>query len=933
MHFFIDHLELTSQLPEDGFGPATADLSHVYNVTSRFQLINPAKVFACQNGMMVVQQSAVDSTLVNLIIKPNADASALADVAYYVYRGVLKDSLIAAGCVLQNTSANNELLARIWAKTPADTSCGTLGYDQGTIPDTDTIESIFDNSRAAVKPVFVKEGEWIGTFGTGFKIGFEVLLNTQRFTLTLGYARAERYQVEVTGLADMALRIKREEILNFVDPVAFFGLHFDKKVSYSEYNPNKVTTETSTTVGNAGFIYTKLLDKFATRNRVYLDIRSEKGYSYNFYQNYGETGTNHNIDIAYQAVAGVPQIYETSGWPILYSDANQTTGATTNNLKIKLRIDDNTTPIIFIKNKFFKDTDKKSSFIKEDKISVSGTATLTTWSKRIQFNFRNTGVGAARPNIANYIKLNYFRQKHNAVAPASVLLNEKYYDSAFCSIDLPRLGDAAALQKFAHSAEPIHVREPNNSDGTGNFGLNISNGAFWDSNRVLFYSMFQYENKTSEKEYINTYNQKLSLTNPDYTASNAYTKTEILCRSYTVGTSTIRIPSINLFRSRALGATKNHKENALFLGLTVAQVASLKADNQLSKLHHRFIHLLADAANPQTDAGGHRYFRYTVQLQGMLNNANPTRVTPLHGGNSIMVYSRDNQFFSSADFSATETETAGQNRIECHIFHDGCVKITDNKDFALVHDLERVYYFSYDAANVSTAVCNLALVMADKMRRVNYQNKTATQPRIIEFPGTLPVDYPGYVQIMDYVVLAVPGVDAHYSYRNNGGDIFTSGNFGNRKYVNQKKKVFLVHFEEALVEAVPALAIDFTYLSTLRLYARPDLAASVIGALIQLNHPIICQGFAFADASCYPSAEHVNGEALDTNYNFTLVNDVAFINALNRFGFSLHRVGSTAYLTSLHNHDLNDGTVVDAPLHNSHLHSTKVALHDCPRNL
>src|SRR6476620_5043783 len=138
MHFFINHLELTPQLAEDGFGPANTDPSNVYNVTSRFQLTNPAKAFACEKGMLVVQQSAVDFTLVNLIIKPDANANALADVVYYVYRGVLKDSLIAAGCVLQNIGTNNELLARIWAKNPTDASCETLGYDQGTIPDTDT---------------------------------------------------------------------------------------------------------------------------------------------------------------------------------------------------------------------------------------------------------------------------------------------------------------------------------------------------------------------------------------------------------------------------------------------------------------------------------------------------------------------------------------------------------------------------------------------------------------------------------------------------------------------------------------------------------------------------------------------------------------------------------------------------------------------------
>jgi hypothetical protein len=120
MHFFIDHTALsTLQSGDDGFGPAPTDLSNVYNVTSRFQLTSPAKAFACEAGMMVVQRSVVDpANLVNLIIKPNANVNALADVQYYVYRGVLKDSLIAASGMLQHTGADNELLTRVWAHPP-----------------------------------------------------------------------------------------------------------------------------------------------------------------------------------------------------------------------------------------------------------------------------------------------------------------------------------------------------------------------------------------------------------------------------------------------------------------------------------------------------------------------------------------------------------------------------------------------------------------------------------------------------------------------------------------------------------------------------------------------------------------------------------------------------------------------------------------------
>jgi hypothetical protein len=928
MHFFIDHLVLTAQAAADGFGPSPADPTNVYNATSRFQLTNPAKAFACEAGMMVVQQSAVDPTLVNLILKPNANPGALADVTYYIYRGVLKDSLIA-GNVLQNTPANNELLARIWAAAPTDTSAGTLGYDSA-IPDTDAIETIFDNSRAAVKPVFVKEGEWIGTFGTAFKIGFEVLLNTQRFVVTLGHVRAEQHQVNVTGLADMALRIKREEILNFLDPAALFGLHLEKKVSYSEYTPNKVTRKTSTSPGSS-FLYTKLLTNFATRNRVYLDVRSEKGYSYNFYQNYAEAGTNHNIDVAFQSAAGVPQIYGTSGWPILYSDASQTTGASKNNLKVKLRIDDNTVPLIFIKNKFFKHTNPKTSYIKEDEISVSAGAPLTTWSNRLQFNFRNTGAGAARPNVANYIKLNYFRQAHNAASPAGVLRNEKYYDSAFCSVDIPMLGDAAAVQKSAKSAEPIYIREPNNTDGTGNFGLNVENGAYWDANRVLFYSMFQYEYaaKTSEKEYINTYNQKLVLANPEYIGSNVHAMTEILCRSYMVGASTIRIPGINLFRGKGLGATKNHKENALFLGLTVAQVASLKADTQVDRLHHRFIHLQADAANPQADTGGNRYFRYTVQLQGMLGNADPTRVTPLHGGTPIVVYSRDNQFFSSEDFAAAETLTAGQNRIECHIFSDGCVKFTDNKDLALVHDIERIYYVYFTAAPARHDVDNFDIVMINKMG-------TGT---------TVPTVPPGHVSTIDYIPF---NVDADTSFIYANGDVVTeglkSGNPHHRiRYKNMGKKAFIVRLTEI---NHAALSADFTYSNTRRLYCRPETAAAFIGTLVDVGafvdtpatgvaFDVISTGSCFEDGTSFPSVKHNNGNAIDTLYqNFVagltdaqrLARDQEIVDGMRRFGAKQILRGTGAhYSTAL------TGAADGGVIHNTHLHSGEVILNDCNR--
>jgi hypothetical protein len=115
---------------------------------------------------------------------------------------------------------------------------------------------------------------------------------------------------------------------------------------------------------------------------------------------------------------------------------------------------------------------------------------------------------------------------------------------------------------------------------------------------------------------------------------------------------------------------------------------------------------------------------------------------------------------------------------------------------------------------------------------------------------------------------------------------------------------------------------------------------------LQFNGQIICQGFAFEDASCYPSSEHVNGEALDTNYLSTTQRNVDFILALYNFGFNLFRIGNTSH--SVSNNIYNDALlaqireaspqiivrdVANSTLHSSHLHSTKVIIKNGEKTL
>ncbi|WP_420574454.1 hypothetical protein [Kordia sp.] len=932
MYFFIDPAQLpATQDVADAYGPRSGNLANKYAVTSRFDLSAEAKAFACQTGMMVVQQSVVDDSLVNVIIKPNDGLSVGINVKYYVYRGILKNSLIGTDtCIIGQDPSNNQLVERIWLDPPSEPDCGTLGFmdSDDTTPITEDVERIFDYDIAGVDPILVNEGEWFGTFSDSFKIGFEVVLESNRFKATLEYVRAEEHEIDVTGLTNYAERIKREEILDFIDPAAFFGLHFTERVSYYDTAGTNDTRKTTTTAGTR-FIYTKLISKFRTANKVYLDIRSEKGYSYNLYQNYKVSNADSdNIDIRVNT-AYATQAYGTNSWPILILESAHTSGST-NSLRLKLRIGNNTKPIIYTKTTLKKSLNNStgitSRYIKTDDLIDNGNnPDHTDWTNEFRLYFPNT-LAPNRNYISNYVKLNYFRSEHNAAALSPVLLNENYYDSAFCSVDIPNIGNITNNKRFVEGVDPICVREPNNTDGTGNFQLNMSNGAYWDEDRVLFYAVIEYENssKVSEKQYLNTYPQKFEFAScsyfNEYCDSELYKRTEIICREYNPTVGATRIPGINFYKSEnaSVGIRKNYKENAMLLGLTLEELEAIKDDTQIdSTAHQRFIHLVPSTNNPITDTNNNRHFEYEVQLQGINANGQRTIVTPQYNNAPITLYSRDNQFFSSREFSNTIPLTSGQNgqnqanQIEFHIYEDGVVKTNDNIDYALVHDIERVYYKYHDAADVITDLCDLDLVMADKMKR-----KSGNSGRITNM-NAAPHNFPT-APFVDYQSPTVhPGVDAEESFRNAASDIattprvarpnntppVTASSGGIRKYINQKKKVFLVNFETASVNNA-TLGINITYENTLRHYANPGLAAAMMGALIDVTHATTCQGFAYQDASCYPSYEHVNGEAADTDYNSTTQEDVDYILALYKYGFDLFRIGNTYHARSnnIYNH-------------------------------
>ena len=105
----------------------------------------------------------------------------------------------------------------------------------GITSNTESICSIFMNGHD-VRPFVVQEGMWIGDFAAGATAGFEIILAESSYIPTLEYARATEHKVEITTQTGFAAKKKREEILNFIDPAAFYGLF------YKTYNFDSLMT-------------------------------------------------------------------------------------------------------------------------------------------------------------------------------------------------------------------------------------------------------------------------------------------------------------------------------------------------------------------------------------------------------------------------------------------------------------------------------------------------------------------------------------------------------------------------------------------------------------------------------------------------------------------------------------------------------------------
>lgn len=355
-HFFIESNNLNpfSQLEFQSFGVVSATK---FKTTSVITFGGIKKVYAICQGQILIQPQIGDDTKVNIILKPFRQTIKGFSIKYFIYRGLKKSDFINTDSnpskVAGSETTGTDLMKFIWtdfnrfysnhnisSNEIPDFLPSFIGYSEDTIiqPIESSIESYFfkssfaevdnitneitESSENAFELPLVPRGICFGTVEN--EIGLDIVLNdgyfldnddSKPFNLNLEYARSPDYFIDTDNvISNIEKKCLREYCNLFIDPASYYGLHTNNlsKLFINDL-PNPLTLKEN--------IY-ELLNGFYSKNRVYLTVKSNRGRSYGFYNNYlnPQQGNNNNIKIGLDESSLSESIFGTNGWPVYYID-------------------------------------------------------------------------------------------------------------------------------------------------------------------------------------------------------------------------------------------------------------------------------------------------------------------------------------------------------------------------------------------------------------------------------------------------------------------------------------------------------------------------------------------------------------------------------------------------------------------------------------
>lgn len=433
-HFFTDPNAL-SQVAGQAFGPAGED---EFWLTTRFT-VSAAKAFAICKGVVLVQPQTGSANLVNLILRPYEQPITGFNIKYFVYRGLKKSDFFIGDKVLPTATGTSDFITKInnsFASFYNSVSPGQplpdflakyIGYDPATQADALLLSDFFFKESEYVDSggEFVEKGEFafelpliqkgasLGDFADG-ECGIDVVLNygdyklplpNDEFLFNLTYARASKVKIELSsGMSDYEKKVKKEQIFQFLDAAAYFGFHAMEGGVVEVDNSGTITKKK----GEA--IYTDVVSKFFTKNKLYLYIQSDRTRSYNFYGNYTLTESTNDLNIGIGAAALAEEAYGTDGWPLYIDDAPRGHNESNNSLYFQLSTDTGNNVNTMLYGQVAQIVNAQhNNFCGADDLQLPDEidGTPSEWTKIIEIANPSAGPDGGKVNIASFNILLY----------------------------------------------------------------------------------------------------------------------------------------------------------------------------------------------------------------------------------------------------------------------------------------------------------------------------------------------------------------------------------------------------------------------------------------------------------------------------------------------------------------------------------------------
>lgn len=671
MHFFINPSLLNTQAAADVFGPQVGSETEKFNISSKHTVSAVAKLFACQDAMMLVcphidSSNAVSTSLVNIILKPiNSLEIPFTSVKYYIYRGVDRDSLIynvtganypqGVGIQPDAPATRTQFISKFWKNWNAfktntnqlalpDPTPQSFGFDTAAAGSV-LIESLYNSAQSnntAIndnQAIRVSEGDWIGNLQTGVSFEFEIITDTDHLTIDLDYVKKHKQIIDATGMQNyeqattLAPIVKRDTVLNYIDPAAFFGMFYSTGVHINTAYDTS-TFRNTTVLKQTSALVSDVINKFLNADAVYLDIRSEKGYSYFFHKNYLLSNTVLELKSETQTSFNALN-FTTLFWPLI--NLNTPTGSLVaitdgDRIELKLLVLDNTKPLVFVQNPKLLGSANVNVFINEaDLVDINSAGVVQALTKIIRLEVPHVVNGAIKTNVAHHIKLQYFRQEHASVPAASVFKSANYLDSLYSGIKWPILDVLGPFQEASISKRHFVTN--------GVFSFVANTGVIVKDTLALFYSenafsllassdFFPELNVTNAAEFDGILKRK----------NVAYNKVRV-----TDGAQPIDVIGIIGYNRTSLERTP--KENIHLLGLTKTQLDDINtATTALNTAHKYFIF--------EVVAGTVGYVKYQVKVQGLDASRVLQTIDTFGATANLFVYGTNSNMLCSSSFGA-----------------------------------------------------------------------------------------------------------------------------------------------------------------------------------------------------------------------------------------------------------------------------------------